>query len=242
MRESMVYVVGHRGAAGLMPENTIKGFRYAIELGVDYVECDLHLSRDKQLIVMHDSTVDRTTNGHGAIRDLTTARLRVLDAGHGEQVPTFDEVLETVRHEVHLLIELKGIGVEWAAVEAVKAHGMVDEVTFSSFALQRLAAVRAMGKEYRVRPILPNPTEFELAHAVGLKAVGIDIRYTQVCFRAVEAAHAAGLEVLAWNPDSWHEQQAMIALGVDGVSTNRPDILLENLGRTGEHTANMQRT
>ncbi len=227
----MVYVVGHRGAAGLMPENTIKGFRYAIELGVDYVECDLHLSRDKQLIVMHDSTVNRTTNGHGAIRDLAMARLRMLDAGHGEQVPTFDEVLETVRHEAHLLIELKGIGVEQAAVEAVKAHRMVDEVTFSSFALQRLAMVRAMGKEYRVRPILPHPTEFELARAVELKAVGVDMRYTHVCFSAVEAAHAVGLEVLAWNPDSWHEQQAMIALGVDGVSTNRPDLLLENLGR-----------
>jgi glycerophosphoryl diester phosphodiesterase len=140
-------------------------------------------------------------------------------------------VLETVRHEAHLLIELKGIGVEQAAVVAVKAHRMVDEVTFSSFALQRLAMVRAMGKEYRVRPILPHPTEFELARAVELKAVGVDMRYTHVCFSAVEAAHAVGLEVLAWNPDSWHEQQAMIALGVDGVSTNRPDLLLENLGR-----------
>lgn len=227
----MVYVVGHRGAAGLMPENTIKGFRHAIELGVDYVECDVHLSRDRQLMVIHDTTVDRTTNGHGAIRDLTAARIRSFDAGQGEQVPTLDEVLETVRHEVHLLIELKGIGVERAAVEAVKAHGMVDEVTFSSFALERLAAVRAMGPEYRVRAILPNPTDFELARAAELKAVGIDIRYTNVCLAAIEAAHALGMDVLAWNPDHWHEQQAMIALGVDGVSSNRPDILLEGLGR-----------
>ena len=120
----MVYVVGHRGAAGVMPENTIKGFRYAIELGVDYVECDVHLSRDKQLMVMHDATVDRTTNGRGAIRDLTAARIRSLDAGQGEQVPLLDEVLETVRGEVHLLIELKGTGVEHAAVEAVKAQSM----------------------------------------------------------------------------------------------------------------------
>jgi glycerophosphoryl diester phosphodiesterase len=227
----MVYVVGHRGAAGLMPENTIKGFRFAIELGVDSVECDVHLSRDKQLVVMHDTTVNRTTNGHGAIRDLAASRIRSLNAGDGEQVPTLDEVLETVRNEVHLLIELKGIGVEWAAVEAVKAHGMEEEVTFSSFALERLAAVRAMGTGYRVRAILPNPTDFELARASALQAVGIDIRYNHACFRMVEAAQALGLEVLAWNPDSWREQQAMIALGVDGVSSNRPDILLEKLGR-----------
>jgi glycerophosphoryl diester phosphodiesterase len=228
---SHVYVVGHRGAAALMPENTLKGFRYAIELGVDAVECDLHLSRDKQLIVMHDTTVNRTTNGHGAIRDLVAARIRTLDAGQGERVPTFDEVLETTHNEVHLLVELKGIGVERAAVEAVKAHGMVEQVTFSSFALERLAMVRAMGKEYRVRAILPDPTAFELARTAELKAVGIDVRYTNCCLRVVEAAHGLGLEVLAWNPDSWREQQAMIALGVDGVSSNRPDILLENLGR-----------
>lgn len=233
----MVYVVGHRGAAGVMPENTIKGFRYAIALGVDAVECDVHLSRDKQLVVMHDGTVDRTTNGRGAIRDLTLARIRTLDAGDGEAVPILDELLETVRNEVHLLIELKGIGVERAAVEAVKAQGMEDDVTFSSFALERLAAVRAMGSHYRVRAILPNPTDFELARAVALNAVGIDVRYQNACFRVIEAAHSTGLEVLAWNPDTWREQQAMIGLGVEGVSTNRPDLLLERLGRKIEFEA-----
>jgi glycerophosphoryl diester phosphodiesterase len=214
-----------------MPENTIKGFRYAIDLGVDYVECDVHLSRDQQLIVMHDTTVDRTTNGHGAIRDLTAARIRTLDAGQGEQVPTLDEVLETVRHQAHLLIELKGLGVERATVDTVKAQGMEEEVTFTSFALERLAAVRAMGKSYRLGAILPNPTDFDLARAVEVQAVGIGIRYQNACFRVIDAAHALGLEVRAWNPDTWREQRAMIALGVEGVSTNRPDILLHHLRR-----------
>lgn len=233
----MVYVVGHRGAAGLMPENTIRGFRYALDLGVDYVECDVHLSRDQQLVVMHDTTVDRTTNGRGAIRDLTMMRIRSLDAGNGEQVPTLDEVLETVRNEVHLLIELKGMGVEQATVEAVRAQGMVEDVTFSSFSLDRLAALRAMGAAYRIRAILPNPTEYELARAVALNAVGVDIRYQNACFRLVEEAQALGLEVLAWNPDTWREQQTMIGLGVEGVSTNRPDLLLAHLGRGVESTA-----
>lgn len=228
----MVYVVGHRGAAGVMPENTLKGFGYAIALGVDYVECDVHLSRDQKLVVIHDATVERTTNGHGAVRALPFARLRALDAGQGEMIPTLDEVLETTRNEVHLLIELKGIGVEQAAVETVRAHGMVDDVTFSSFVLERLAAVRAMGKELRVRPILPNPSDLDLARATELNAVGIDVRYIHASLYIVEAAQARGLEVLAWNPDGWREQAAMIALGVDGISTNRPDLLLEGLRRS----------
>ena len=227
----MVYVVGHRGAAALMPENTIAGFRHAITLGVDYVECDVHLSRDGQLVVMHDRTVDRTTNGRGAIRDLMAARIRSLDAGNGEQVPFLDEVLETVRNEVHLLVELKGIGTERAAIEAVRAQGMIEDVTFSSFALDRLASARAIGDGVRVRAILPTPTEFELARAAALQAVGIDVRYDNVSLRVVDAAHALGLDVLAWNPEHWPEQAAMLALGVDGISSNRPDVLLAGLGR-----------
>jgi len=227
----MVYVVGHRGAAGVMPENTLMGFRYAIALGVDYVECDVHLSRDRQLVVIHDATVERTTTGHGAVHDLTLARLRTLDAGRGERVPTLNEVLETVHNEVHLLVELKGIGVEKATVEAIRAHGMVEDVTFSSFALERLAAVRAMGSDLRVRPILPNPSDFDLARASELKAVGIDIRYVYASLGTIEAAQARGLEVLVWNPDSQRAQEAMIALGVDGICTNRPDILMEMLER-----------
>ena len=123
----MVYTVGHRGAAGVLPENTLRGFRYAILLGVDYVECDVHLTRDGHLVVMHDSAVDRTTDGHGAIRDLTLARVRSLDAGDGEQVPLFDEVLDLVKGEAQLLCEVKGLGTEHAAVEAVRAHGMTDD-------------------------------------------------------------------------------------------------------------------
>ena len=119
-------------------------------------------------------------------------------------------------------------------MEAVKAQSMQEYVTFTSFALERLALVREMGKEYRLGAILPNPTDFDLARAVELQAVGIGIRYTNLCLRHVEAAHALGLEVRAWNPDMWDEQQAMITLGVDGISTNRPDILLSNLGRQGE--------
>lgn len=222
----MVYVVGHRGAAGEQPENTLKGFRYALDLGVDYVECDVHLTRDGHLVVIHDATVDRTTNGHGAISALSLDRIRSLDAGEGERVPAFDEVLELVAGRAPLLCELKGSGVEEATVAAVDAHGMAEQVVFTSFSLDRLATVRQWGDHYRIGAILPNASEFEIARAAALGVEAIGVRYTNLCYRILAQAHAAGLQVRAWNPDTLAEQQAMIALGVDGISTNRPSLLL----------------
>src|SRR5215212_6994015 len=98
-------VVGHRGAAALEPENTLRAFRRGIELGCDYLECDVHLTRDGRLAVIHDETVDRTTDGHGPVAGLTLDALRQLDAGLGERVPTLEEVLAEVRGRAGVLIE-----------------------------------------------------------------------------------------------------------------------------------------
>ena len=227
----MVYVVGHRGAAGVLPENTLAGFRYAIELGVDYVECDVHLSRDGQLVVMHDATVDRTTDATGAICDLDFYRIRALDAGEGEQIPTLDEVLALVQGQVKLLCELKGEGVENATIDAVKARGMTGEVHFTCFNMDRLEAVRRLGDDLLIGAILPDPEEKDIARAFELGAAGIGIQYRNLCLRQVERVLDAGLDLRAWNPDSLPEQMAMIGLGVKGVSSNRPDILLDHLNK-----------
>ena len=227
----MVYVVGHRGAAGVLPENTLAGFRYAIELGVDYVECDVHLSRDGQLVVMHDATVDRTTDATGAICDLDFDRIRALDAGEGEQIPTLDEVLALVQGQVKLLCELKGEGVENATIDAVKARGMTGEVYFTCFNMDRLEAVRRLGDDLLIGAILPDPEEKDIARAFELGAAGIGIQYRNLCLRQVERVLDAGLDLRAWNPDSLPEQLAMIGLGVKGVSSNRPDILLDYLNK-----------
>ncbi len=229
----MVYVVGHRGAAGVVPENTLKGFRYAIELGVDYVECDVHLTRDGHLVVIHDETVSRTTNGRGRVRDLDFVIVRSLDAGEGQQIPTLDEVLATVRGHVRLLCELKGEGVEDAAVDAVLARDMAEEVIFTSFHLDRLARVRERGDDLQIGVIFQDPGEDDLRRAVDLGACSVGIHYRNLCLRLVDEAHNLGLDVRAWNPDTLREQKAMIALGVDGVSTNRPDILIRYLREQG---------
>jgi len=223
---TMIYVVGHRGAAGVEPENTLKGFRYALELGVDYTECDVHLTKDNQLIVMHDETVDRTTNGTGAIRALTFAEIRSLDAGEDEVVPTLTEVLEVVKDRAILLIELKGEGVEEQAVETVKEMKMDKRVIFTSFHLDRIRKVKSLDSALKVGAIFGQPPVDASQQALDAGASGIGVHYRNLRRELVEEAHCYGLDVRAWNPDTVPEMQAMINMGVDGVSTNRPDLLI----------------
>ena len=230
----MINVVGHRGAAGLAPENTLKGFRCAIDLGIDYTECDVHFTWDNYLVVMHDDRVDRTTNGTGAIGQMTFDAIRRLDAGDGEQVPTFDEVLETVQGKMKLLCELKGEGVEEAVVNAVVARKMETEVIFTSFHLDRIQKVQAMGDNLTVHATFGNPSDDDIAGAIDMGVASIDINYRNLCLRMVRQIRDAGLGVTAWNPDTLEEQKAMIGLGVTTICSNRPDILKAHLN--GETT------
>jgi glycerophosphoryl diester phosphodiesterase len=229
MEFGMTYVVGHRGAAAILPENTLKSFRYAIDLGVDFTECDVHLTWDDHLVVMHDEHVDRTTNGTGAIRRMTFEAIRSLDAGGGEQVPTFDEVLDTVQGKVKLLCELKGEGVEKAAVDAVIARKMEADVTFTSFWMDRIKKVKARREDLAIAAIFGNPSDDAIANAIEMGVGRIEINYRNLCLRMVRQVRDAGLDLTAWNPDTLEEQRAMIALGASGICSNRPDILVEYL-------------
>ena len=103
------YIIGHRGAAGLAPENTLKAFRIGCENGADLVECDIHLNKDKELVVIHDNTLERTTNGKGWVRDFTLKELQSFDAGQGEKISTLTEVFDLVSsYKKKLVIEIKG--------------------------------------------------------------------------------------------------------------------------------------
>jgi glycerophosphoryl diester phosphodiesterase len=225
--------VGHRGAAGLEPENTLRAFRRGIELGVNFVECDVHLTRDGELAVIHDETVERTTDGHGPVSGFTMEELRRLDAGQGERIPTLAEVLEATRGGVRLLIELKGAGTEEATVAAVHAAGMADAVIFTSFHLERIQKVREIDPALTTGAIFsqPPPDACDRAIAAGARTIGVHHKNLTADF--VREAHSHGLILRAWNPDTEPEMEAMVDLGVDGIGSNRPDLLLAVLRRRG---------
>src|SRR5436305_847299 len=136
-------VTGHRGAAGLEPENTLRSFRRACELGVDRIETDVRLTRDGRLVCVHDATVDRTTNGTGAVADMSFNQIRCLDAGQGERVPSLEEALAAVRGQAVLQIELKGEGTAAPTLQVLEAEQVAPpEVLISCFDSPRLEEAR----------------------------------------------------------------------------------------------------
>ncbi|MBD8006193.1 glycerophosphodiester phosphodiesterase family protein [Bacillus norwichensis] len=150
-------VAAHRGVPSLAPENTMAGYQLAYDLGADQIETDLQLTKDGHLVIMHDTTVDRTTNGKGAVSSLTLEEIRQLDAGikfgeefAGEKVPTFQEFLQAFKgKDVILLVELKDEGIEEQVMKEIQDKGMIDQVVLQSFNLG------SMVKSYELNPEIP---------------------------------------------------------------------------------------
>lgn len=231
---SRILVTGHRGAAGLEPENTVRSFRRACDLGVDRVETDVHLTRDGHLVCIHDATVDRTTNGSGPVAEMLFADLRQLDAGQGERIPTLEEAMAAVRGRAVLQIELKGEGTVLPTLRTLEAAGLSPtEFLLTCFDASRLEEVRAQRPEWPVSLLFGQPPADAVARARQVGANGISVQFTHLTRAWVEAAHAAGLEIRGWNPDTRAEMEAVLALGIDGLGSNRPDILLDLLRERG---------
>lgn len=228
-----VIVTSHRGAGFLEPENTLRAIRRAIALGADQVEIDVQLTRDGSLVLMHDTTVDRTTNGAGNVADLTLEEIRQLDAGHGEQVPTLEEVLLLTDGKITPQIELKGPGTASAVVRTLDAMGSADKVVLTSFLHQQLLEVRQFNKDIPLGALwgrLP-PNVIFRSQQLGVQALHIWHEFIDHQF--VAEAHAQGLLIRAWNANTEEDIQRLIDLEVDAIGSDRPDILLDICRRAG---------
>jgi len=231
-----LWVVGHRGAMGHCPENTMASFERGLELGADWIELDVHLSADGALVVIHDETLDRTTNGHGLVREHTLAELKALDAGDGQPIPTLDQVLVWAHSRNAIVdIEIKNAplyyeGIEEAVVACLNQHDMTEEVIVISFDHASVARVKeleprvATGVLYACRP---TDAGIGLARAAGADAVLPHWAY--VTPSDVAAAHAAGLSVAPGSLNKTEVLRQLIASGVDAIGTNHPDILRDVL-------------
>ena len=215
-------ILGHRGASGAAPENTLRAFALAAEVGADGIELDVQPSADGVPVIMHDATVDRTTNGHGRVADLTYAALAALDAGGGERVPTLAEALTLARGRLFVDIEIKDAGIEPAIADLVARLDMDEQVVISSFSPASLAGMRAAAPHLRRWLLSGDWSAAILETALGLGAVGIAPRSTWVEAELLAAARAHGLAVVTWTVNAEADLRRLLALGVDGLITDEP--------------------
>jgi len=216
--------IGHRGAAGYEPENTLLSIRKAITLGADWVEVDVYLV-DGQLLVIHDNTLDRTTNGTGKLDAYSFEDLRVLDAGKGEQIPTLLEVISTTEGYVGLNVELKGVGSAKAVAnllaELPEKEG--DKLLISSFSMDELVVLRACDETLRIGVLAGEDIQSSFQYAKELKASSIHLSKDKVNKELVNLAHKDKLLVYVYTVNERVDLQRMRNLAVDGVYSDFPD-------------------
>jgi glycerophosphoryl diester phosphodiesterase len=215
---------------GTEPENTLRSFAAAQQAGLDVIELDLHLSKDGALVVMHDTDVDRTTDGTGPIAEKTLTELRALDAGRGERVPVFEEVLDAVRSP--LQAEIKDIAAARALAEVMIRRNLVARVEVSSFHDEAIAEIGRLVPGVRTALIGSRfgPDIVERAVEAGAGTVCLNIR--RLTLEVVEAARKADLKIIGWVVNTQDHLKLVRALELDGATTDYPEIK-----RTGRFTA-----
>jgi len=229
--------VAHRGASALAPENTMAAFEKAIELGADALELDLHMTRDGELVVIHDDTLDRTTDGHGPVHDKTLREIKRLDAGRwfgaesaGEAIPTLIEVLQRFAGKIPLALEVKAgsaffPGIEEKVIATLRRYSAVEHAaiaSFDHFALQRL---KELEPTLRTAALLVGRPVSMSAVASPCAADAVALESSLVTKTEVEACRAAGLQLVVWVVNDPDQMLRFIDLGVDGIITDRPDLL-----------------
>ena len=215
--------IGHRGAAGHAPENTLAAVRQGIELGVDYVEIDVRRTADGVLVALHDATVNRTTNGRGRVEALSLGEVRKLDAGNGERIPTVEEVLQMAGGRTGLMLELKVDGLAHLTVQAVQKVQLDTPVIYASFLHKELTHVRAVETEAALMVLFDRLPRTPVPYAMQYQPVYVGLRHDRATRPLVEAFHRENVKVWVYTANSLTDIARAISIGVDGVISNFPE-------------------
>ncbi len=225
--------IGHRGAAGHAPENTLASFAKAIELGVDMVELDVY-DIQGQLIVIHDDTLDRTTNGAGSMYESSLDYIRSLDAGEGQHVPTLQEVMEIVAGKAKVNIEIKGANAADAVArftnEELTAFSLSkDDILVSAFDHEQLYHFRELDSETAIGVLVKSigNQAYQVAH--NLRARSINAACSRISDRCVKRCHREGYEIFGYTANDKATIDRMLRLRVDGIFSDFPDRVFERI-------------
>ncbi len=238
-------IIAHRGDSAHRPENTLASFASALETGADLVELDVQLTQDGHVIVLHDVTLDRTTNGTGDVRQMTLAQVRALSAGYpkqfggayaGERVPTLAEALAFMRGRARVMIEINkdsvtddaDDGIEARTIADVRKAGMTGDVALISFDRRALLRCRALAPEITCGHLFHQEQPDEVV--AGARAVGCELVMPEkrmINEALAERTRAAGLKLSTWVVDDPDELRSLARYELYGVATNRPGELLD---------------
>ena len=216
--------VGHRGARAYEPENTLRSFKKALELGVDAVELDVRKTKESEIVVIHDADVKRTTNGTGLVSELTLKEIKSFAAEKDERIPTLEEAFDFLDKKVKVFVELKETGIEEQVLAVVKKKKLTKNVIIVSFLEDALKKVRELDSEIETGLIYAkhkNPVKA----ALELKAQWLLALYRFMHTANVEKAHENGLKVLVWTVNTHEETLEMTKKGVDAIASDKPDML-----------------
>ena len=230
-------VIAHRGASGHAPENTLAAFRKAVSLGAAFIETDLQLSRDAHFVAIHDETVSRTTGGQGAVKDLTLAELRTLDAGSwfgseftGERIPTLEEILDfSKKYDAVFYLELKPSGTwggEHALIGALRESTEIPRAVVISFDSAILESLRKIEPTLMTGLLYDGQIEKPVDRAVEIGARQLAVRGDLVTPALLAEARSKDLQVVCWTVNHPAHMRLLIDAGVDGIMSDYPDRLV----------------
>jgi glycerophosphoryl diester phosphodiesterase len=235
--------IAHRGASYVAPENTVAAAKLAWELGADAVECDIHLSKDNRIMVIHDSDTKRTCSGKKnlSIAGSPSTLLRDLDAGilkdekyKGEKIPFLSEIIETIPEGKTLVIEIKcGNEVIPPLVRGMEKSAKREQIVFICFDWKTIVEVKKTFPKNKCYWLSSSKTGLnkKIKEAAGNNLDGVNLHYSLIDAEVMKVAKENNLEVLAWTVDDPAEAKRLTELGVTKITTNRPDWLKEQLGK-----------
>jgi glycerophosphoryl diester phosphodiesterase len=251
-------IIAHRGVSSIAPENTLSAFKLGIDFKFEYIELDIHKSKDDSLMVIHDLTVDRTTNGKGEVKELTYLQLKELTGGFPqifqskffeEKIPTLAEVLKLTKNKIKVCIELKVNDIEKQVVDLVEKYKMEDQVIIFSFYEHHLLNVRALNPNIKLLYLVRHATNHDIVNAIGRKYFGIGIgKDSKIDDKYYKLASKFNLNVWVWTLNDNNDFYQWLNKPVKGLITGSPQdlkkILQENevIGETGNNLFNISKS
>jgi glycerophosphoryl diester phosphodiesterase len=232
--------IAHRGATGYAPENTIAAFDKAIEMKADYIEMDIQRTKDGELVIIHDTSVDRTTDGTGYIKDLTSTQLRDLDAGSwkgeefaGEKIPTFDEILDKYHGKIGILLELKAPelypGIEESIAQELKDRNLDkpqnEKMIIQSFNFESMKKMNTLLPNVPIGVLTGSKahTTPQALEEFSTYADYFNPSYGLITEELVNQVHSLGMKISSWTVRSQESADFLLEMKVDGIITDYPD-------------------